>query len=77
MYFADVFKVTVLFVVVVVHAEELLRRNGAFLRQRDYVGLAPQMTRWTPRFIVDSTTTHELQSGSVPRYASTFCQSVF
>ena len=77
MYFADVFKVTVLFVVVVVHAEELLRRNGAFLRQRDYVGLAPQMARWTPRFIVDSTTTHELQSGSVPRYASTFCQSVF
>jgi len=64
----------VLFVVVVVHAEELLRRNGAFLRQRDYVGLAPQMTRWTPRCIVDPTTTHELQPRSV---RVNLCQPVF
>jgi len=74
MYFADVFKTVVLVVVVVMHAEELLRRNGAFLRQRDYVGLAPQMTRWTPRCIVDPTTTHELHSGSV---RVNLCQPVF
>ena len=74
MHLADVFEATVLVVVVVMHAEERLRRVGAFLRQRDYVGLAPQMTRWTPRCIVDSTTTHKLQFGSV---RVNLCQPVF